>query len=225
MTYKANVLIIEDDLISAYYLKKILQKNDFNVIDIVDNAIDAIKIFKKTQPDIILMDIMLCGNISGCELAIDIRHIDLKVIIIFLSAFSDDNMIEYALSANAYSYLLKPYRDVDILNTMKMALQFRLNTPTQTNQKISLKNGYEYNIKLQKLYLNNQETILSEKLLALVNLLARNRGQSISYEQISHTLWQREQNINTIRSIVHRLKRKLPNLEVHSNSKRGYVIY
>jgi len=220
---KANILIVEDDLISANYLKKLLHINNFNVVDIVDNASDAISAFKEHKPDVILMDIMLYGPTSGCELALEIRRFDLHVIIIFLSAHSDEKMIDYALSANAYSYLLKPYRDNDILSTIKMALHLKKEPHKQDN--IALKNGYEYALKSKTLSQNTLEIPLSNKLSQLIHLLVRNRGYSVSNEQIASVLSQRDYSINNIRSIIHRLKVKYPDLEIHSISKKGYVIY
>jgi len=219
----ANILIVEDDLISAHYLKKILSENSLNVIAIADNATEALKIFKQSKPDLILMDIMINGNVSGCELALDIRRFDLDVIIIFLSAYSDEKMLEYALSASAYSYLLKPYRDNDILSTIKMALHLRREPSFQNI--ISLKNGYEYNIQEKKLSQNSFEIPLSEKFSQLLDILVRNRGNSVSSEQIASKLSQKDYSINNIRSIIHRLKAKYPDLEIHNISKKGYVIY
>jgi len=222
---KINILIVEDDYISAEYLKKLLLENKLDVIDNVDNAKDALSICKNNTINLILMDIMIKGNISGCELALTLRQLKHTMPIIFLSAYSSEQMIEYALCANAYSYLLKPYRDTEIISTIKMALQLKSKSNKEDDTKILLKNNYLVDVKKEKIYKQSQEIFLSEKLLKLIILLAKNRGSSISNEQISLSVWGNIQNINTIRALIHRLKRKLPDLDIHNINKNGYVIY
>jgi len=221
-----TILIVEDDLIAGEYLESICTKHDLNVCASVDNAKDALAICKKQKPTVILMDIMIKGPISGCELAMQIRAFNKDVIIIFITAYTSEEMIEYALDANAYSYLLKPYRDIEIISTIKMSLRdYKKPKETQEESNIVCKNGFKYDTKKNKLYQYNHELILSHKLLLLVQLLAKYRGSSVSYEQISHAIWGEPKNINTLRAIIHRLKTQLPELELHIVPKSGYVLY
>ena len=220
-----KILVVEDDLISAAFLKKLCTREGFEVCGIADNAPDAVKIIRAEKPNLILMDIMIKGPISGCELAMEVRGFDKEVIIIFISAYSSDEMIEYALDSKAYSYLLKPYRDVEIISTIKLALKeeaFKDNTRVEI---IECKNGYSYDDGLEKIYHYGKEIFLTQKLSMLFGLLAKNRGASVSYEQIENLLWGERKSINTVRAIAHRLKQELTDLELHSVSKVGYVLY
>ncbi len=219
----SNILIVEDEHISAQYLKKVLTQNDFNVCSIEDNAKDALRAIKKFKPELVLIDVMLYGNQSGCELALDIRRFDNEIIIIFLSAHSDANILEYALNVNAYCYLLKPYRDSEIVTTIKMAFQ-QYRSEIHVNS-ILLRRGYSFDTKERKLYRDKTDTLLHGKLLDFVELLAKNRGSCIEYNKISLEIYANKSNINTIRSLVHRIKQKLPDLEIRSISKKGYVLY
>jgi len=220
-----KVLIVEDDFISAEYLKELLIENDFEVIDSVDNANDALEVCKTKKVDLILMDIMIKGNKSGCELAIELRKYRFNMPIIFLSAYSSSQMIEYALSARAYSYLLKPYRDIEIISTLKMALMSFNRQEPQILKEITLKNGFSIDIINEQIFQYANEIYLSDQPKKLLILLSKNRGNIVSNEQIYHELWDTEQNINTIRSLVHRLKLKLSELDIHNINKKGYVIY
>jgi DNA-binding response OmpR family regulator len=171
------------------------------------------------------MDIMIEGSLSGCELAMQIRAYDKNVIIIFVTAYTSEEMIAYALDAKAYSYLLKPYRDVEIISTIQMAIGSVSKMQRHSNDTIECKNGYRLNTKTKKIYHYTREIILNEKLYLLIKLLIKNKGTSISYQQIEESIYDGSININTLRSDIYRLKQKLPELDLHSISKTGYVLY
>jgi len=223
--HSKKIMIVEDDLIASAYLEKLLNKHDFTVCHKADNAEDALQLCKDEMPTLILMDIMIKGPLSGCDLAMQIRAFNENVIIIFLTAYSNDEMIESALDAKAYSYLLKPYRDIEIVSTIKMAIKER-KQPLK-DAIVVCKNGYVFDTKEEKLFYNNKEVLLSEKLRQLVKVLVKNKGSSLSYEQLSASVWESSQNvnINTLRALVHRLKTQLPGIDIHKVNKIGYVLY
>lgn len=219
-----KILIVEDDLIASFYLQKMLKDNDLEVCASTDNSEDAIKICKEKKPTLILMDIMIKGNLSGCDLAMKIRGFDKDVLIIFLTAYSTSEMIEYALDSKAYSYLLKPYRDIEILSTVKMALNEYKKVKNNLH-KIIARNGFEFDTIEKKLYQHHKEIFLSDKLNILVEILFKNKASSVSYEQISFAIWDENKSINTLRAIIFRLKNQLPDLDVNVINKLGYVLY
>jgi len=222
---KHNILIVEDDLISAHYLKKICVENDLSVIKIVSHAEEALNVLKNQEVSLVLMDIMIEGSISGCELAMQIRSFNQNVVIIFLTAYTSDEMIQYALDAKAHSYLLKPYRDVEIISTIQMALNLKTSRPMKSNSFIECRNGFTLDVKTHKIYHNSQELFLSKKMHLLIQLLMQNKGACVSYEEMSEIIYNGDQNINTLRSNIYRLKERLPDLDLHSISKTGYVLY
>jgi len=82
-------------------------------------AIEQCKLF---SPDLVLMDIMLKEQMSGCEAALQIKQYNQQIEIIFLSAFADREMIDYAVDCEACGYLMKPYRGNEIMATIRLAL-------------------------------------------------------------------------------------------------------
>ena len=84
-----KILIVEDELIAAEYLKMILEKKGWSVVDIVDNGVNALESVAKYNPHLVLMDIMIKGSKSGCEVAMNIRNIS-NCSIIFTTAYADD---------------------------------------------------------------------------------------------------------------------------------------
>ena len=121
MNSNKSILIVEDELISAEYLKEMLENDGYRVLNIVDSAEEAISQYKSINPDLVLMDIMLKGNISGSEAALKIKQYNSEAKIIFLTAYATDEMLNYAVEAEAYGYLMKPYREKEILATIKLA--------------------------------------------------------------------------------------------------------
>ncbi len=218
-----DILIVEDDPISAAYLKKILVENGFSVCGIEDNADGALQAIRSLSPALVLIDVMLYGPKTGCELALEIRRFDPDVILIFLSAHSDDTILDYVLDVNAHCYLLKPYRDNEIVTTLKMALNCRPRHPEKRS--VELENGYRYHLRDKKLFKDGSDTLLSGKPLQLIGILARCRGSVVSYEQLFIELYEGKQNLNTLRSLVYRIKRLHGDLQLQSISKKGYVLH
>ena len=221
-----TVFIVEDDLISAKILREILQKGGYEILAVVDNAEDAIRKYKTNKADILLMDIMLKGRLSGSEAAIEIRHYHPECKIIFLTAFADPEMIEYAAEAKAYAYLMKPYREKEILATIKMALsqEERPRQEKETNL-IELKHGFLFDKAERRLYKNGQEIPLSSKKIKLVELLAKNKNCTVSNEQICMHVWNEIKSNSTLRSLIHRFRSAIDDDIVDNVNGAGYCIH
>ncbi len=220
-----KILIVEDDLISAEYLKEILEREGYEIVDIVTKGKEAVDRCKSENIDLVLMDIMLEDNISGCEAAIKIRDIDPKIKIIFLTAYAEDEMIEYAYEAKAYGYLTKPYREKEILATVKLAFsheECERVFSTKEEDKIFLKNGYVYSFKEHKLFKDDKEVPLSKKALKLIEILAKNRNRSVSKEQLFTYIWGENKNVSTLRSLIHRIRKTLGEDLIENISNIGY---
>jgi len=221
-----TVFIVEDDLISAKILREILQKGGYKILAVVDNAEEAIRKYKTNKADILLMDIMLKGRLSGSEAAIEIRHYHPECKIIFLTAFADPEMIEYAAEAKAYAYLMKPYREKEILATIKMALS-QEESPKQEKETnlIELKHGFLFDKAERRLYKNGQEIPLSSKKIKLVELLAKNKNCTVSNEQICMHVWNEIKSNSTLRSLIHRFRSAIDDDIVDNVNGAGYCIH
>ncbi len=117
----AKVFIIEDEAITALDIKRTLEKLNYEIVGIKDRGEEAIKQIEKLDPDIILMDISLKGELDGIETA-RLLNIRKKIPIVYLTAHSDEETIERSKSTNPYGYLLKPLNDRDLNSCLRMAL-------------------------------------------------------------------------------------------------------
>ncbi len=207
MESRKSVLIVEDELISAEYLKEILVDAGYQVVDIVDNAEAAIRQYKMMTPDLVLMDIMLKGSISGSEAALQIKQYDSEAKIIFLTAYATAEMLDYAVAAEAYGYLMKPYREEEILATIKLLFAHgHEGKDVHIDESIVLKNGYLYDVRKNRLMKDGEEVSLGKTKLRLVEILARNKNTSVSNEQICTFVWGSYRSDETLRSLIYRLR-------------------
>ena len=102
-----NLLIIDDDQLVAYSLKTILEHTgSIHVLATGFSGADAIALYQKLHPDILLMDIRMQG-MSGLEAGEQILQQDPQAKILYLTTFSDDEYIIKALKIGAKGYLLK----------------------------------------------------------------------------------------------------------------------
>jgi PAS domain S-box-containing protein len=115
------VLILEDDPGSTFILKKILARGSYQIAGVARSGEEAIELARTTKPDLLLMDIQIPGKLDGVEAAASILR-ELDVPLIYMTAYSDEATIERARRTAPFAYLLKPYREKEMLITIEMAL-------------------------------------------------------------------------------------------------------
>jgi len=118
---KHNILVVEDESIVALDLKQRLLQMGHSVTAIVSNGAAALESVASCQPNLILMDIQIKGDIDGIETAEQIQK-QLDVPIVFLSANSDAATMERAKETKPLAYLLKPFDDKELKVTIDIAL-------------------------------------------------------------------------------------------------------
>ncbi len=222
-----KILIVEDELIAAEYLKEVLTTNGFEVMGVIDNGKEAMRTIPSLKPDIVLMDIMLKDNISGSEVALYLKQHAPKTAIIFLTAYADSEMVEYAVESNSYGYLMKPYNEKEIINTLKV-IYTRLKECAQNNNKfthqITLEENLIYNLEVKKLFHHNTELHIGEDALKLLDLLCNQPNTLVSNEQISLHIWKDIINPVTLRTNIHRIKEQINFDVIHNVNSLGYMI-
>jgi DNA-binding response OmpR family regulator len=118
---KARILIVEDEGVIAADIEERLKRLGYEIAGWANNGDDAIMYAISYNPDLILMDIMLKGPLDGIEVAGQVRR-QQDVPIIFLTAFSDEAMLERAKITEPFGYLLKPFNERELVTTIEMAL-------------------------------------------------------------------------------------------------------
>ena len=115
-----NIVIVEDQFLEAENLGIILKNAGHAVLGIAKSVDQAVSLLKKCNPDIVLVDIVLKGDLNG----IDLAHIlDKKNIpFIFLSANSNTTTFEKAIATKPYGFLVKPFREKELLLALNIAV-------------------------------------------------------------------------------------------------------
>jgi len=117
----ANILIVEDDPSSAFILEKILERAGHHALPIAKTGEEALERVNQIPPDLILMDVSMPGSLDGVETAARIReHHDIPII--YLTGYSDEQTIDRAKRTAPFAYILKPFREKEVVITIRMAL-------------------------------------------------------------------------------------------------------
>lgn len=118
---KINVLVVEDESIVSKDIQHSLKKLGYNVVGAASTGEKAIELAASTNPDIILMDIMLKGDLSGIDASEEINKSH-AIPIIFLTAYADESTLSKAKITEPYGYILKPFKEIDLHTTIEMAI-------------------------------------------------------------------------------------------------------
>lgn len=121
---KINVMIIEDLKEESDALIEVLEANNYKVIGVARTHKQALETFYKNSVDIVVIDIFLDGNPDGISFAETINTIpDKAKPFVFLTSSTDRKTFERAKLTHPYSYLVKPFNELEILYAIETALE------------------------------------------------------------------------------------------------------
>ncbi|MCK9150957.1 histidine kinase dimerization/phosphoacceptor domain -containing protein [Methanobacterium alcaliphilum] len=116
-----KILIVEDEELVAQDIKVILEDLGYEVPAITPSAEEALEKIEESCPDSVLMDIMLEGEMDGIEAAQKIsERYDIPVV--YLTAYSNQEILQRAKKTEPYGYILKPFQERDLQINIEMAL-------------------------------------------------------------------------------------------------------
>ena len=130
-----NILIVEDEAIVAMDIEGKLIEMGYTIVGIADNYADAIKIAENNTIDLALLDINIQGDKTGIDIAFYLKT-KFELPCIFLSAFSNNTIINQAKMVGAYGYVLKPFTSKDLYTNIEIAqIKFSLDKELQNKKK------------------------------------------------------------------------------------------
>jgi signal transduction histidine kinase len=118
---KERILVVEDERIIACDIKDYLERSGYIVPAIAAYGKQAIEKAEALQPDLVLMDIMLKGDMNGIEAAEQI-FTRFQIPIVYLTAYSDENTLNKAKITQPFGYVLKPFEETQLITTIEIAL-------------------------------------------------------------------------------------------------------
>ncbi|POA97286.1 hypothetical protein C2134_15685 [Chromobacterium sinusclupearum] len=165
-----RILIVEDERIIAMDLQLQLQALGYSVCGVVANGKLAIDKAREQLPDLVLMDIHLEGPMDGVDAAREI-HQQLRIPIVFLSAYAEDATLQRAESALPYGYLVKPVSPRELHATLQMTMVrfgIQRNTDIQVERfcramEVGQLEVWEWNVEIDQMnvFSLNEEELLS----------------------------------------------------------------
>jgi two-component system, LytTR family, response regulator LytT len=118
---KIKILVVEDESIVAKDIQGSLKKLGYLVPTTVSSGEKAIEEIEENRPDLVLMDIMLKGQMTGIEAANVIKE-RFGIPVIFLTAYADENTLSKAKISEPYGYIIKPFKEKELQTTIEMAI-------------------------------------------------------------------------------------------------------
>jgi PAS domain S-box-containing protein len=118
----ARIAIVEDESVAAWYLQEALENMGHEVVDSVASGEEAMQLVSETQPELVLMDIRLQGEMDGIATAEQIRR-DFNIPVVYLTAHADDATLSRAIATNPFGYLVKPFQEREVHTTIEIALR------------------------------------------------------------------------------------------------------
>ena len=121
MTKGSRILVVEDEMVISLEIAATLRRLGYEVVGHAITGTDAVRLADEADPDLILMDIRLKGEMDGIEAASRIRENNDRPVI-FLTAHSDEVTLERAIAVSPSGYLIKPFKDRELYSSIELAL-------------------------------------------------------------------------------------------------------
>lgn len=119
MAKPLKILIVEDQFVEANHLRLMLKKAGHSVIGMARSVSDAKYYIAQEKPELVLLDIFLSGKETGIDLAEKLKEDNIPFI--YLSANSNQEVLSKAKLTHPYGFLVKPFREKDLLITIEIA--------------------------------------------------------------------------------------------------------
>jgi DNA-binding response OmpR family regulator len=219
----AKILIVEHEAMTAFRLKRYLEKFGYSIVASVHNYKDAMTAVYKNRPDLIICDIEIDEDNTGLQIAQDAED-KFGVGSLLLSEKYSDEMIEEAQKIHFYGFIMKPYREEELLATLKLALhqieQKRINAIRFVDI-----GSYTFDKKKKKLYNAEDEISLSIKVTKLIDYLTSNLNEIKSYAEILNDVYEDDEvSLDTLRHLIKRTKTILGKESIVASRNIGYSL-
>lgn len=116
-----KIQIVEDELLVAYDLAERLKQAGYDVVSITDNMDEAVAVFKKELPDLVLLDITINGYKTGIDIAHAITEIQ-PTPFIYITAHADVMTVNNVKKTFPAAYIIKPFTTNSLLVSIELAL-------------------------------------------------------------------------------------------------------
>jgi two-component system OmpR family response regulator len=226
MEKKWKILLAEDDENLGLLLNTYLRSKGFEV-ELTRNGKKAFEQFNQQSFDFCIFDVMM-PEMDGFELAKEIREIDKKIPILFLTAKSmkEDKLTGFAIGAD--DYLTKPFSMEELLARVNAVLR-RVESSGKTEQEEMWVGSIRYEPELRVLHLKEGEKKLTTKENQLLHLLVKNQNEILDRQATLRAIWGDDNYFNGRSMDVYiaklrKLLREDHNLEIMNVHGKGFKL-
>lgn len=214
-----KILLLEDEQMLSEAIAEYLLSSGHRVTLFYDGS-EALETLKKETFDLLILDINVPG-IDGLELLESLHLLKIRTPAIYISALVDIEGISRAYDLGCYDYLKKPFH----LKELSLRIDKVMQSCTIPQNHLRLSKSYGYDASTSTLMCDNVTQPLSKRQLQIIDLLARNRGRVVDFDQFRSYVWDEEYVDNaTIRAEVSRLKKSLKEDFIQNIRALGYMI-
>lgn len=118
---RAKIMVVEDEFLVAKSLKTNLENQGYAITSLPTSGEEAVRAVDVERPDLVLMDLLLSGTMDGVQAARQIRRFH-KIPVIFITAYANPEVVERAMTAEPFGYLVKPIDTKELYSTIEVAL-------------------------------------------------------------------------------------------------------
>jgi len=223
-----KVLVVDDERLIVKGLKFSLQQEDMEV-DAAYDGEEALELAKKTEYDIVLLDVML-PKMDGFEVCQQIREFS-NMPIIMLTAKGDDMDKILGLDYGADDYISKPFNILEVKARIKAIMRRSSRKNSQEEErKVFEKNGLKIDCDSRRVFVDENEVKLTAKEYDLLELLSFHPNKVYSREKLLNIVWGYDYpgDVRTVDVHIRRLREKIernPGEPAYIHTKWGVGYY
>lgn len=209
---KDKILLVEDDSTLSFIVQDALTREGFDVV-CTPNGESGFKLFKETNPDIIVADVMM-PKMDGFEMVRIIRLTSPAVPVLFLTARTalDDVVKGFELGAN--DYIRKPFQILELVVRIKALLKRNKQGVTEdTNLAIG---DCSLDFASQRLSIGSETIELTHTEAVIIDELFRHPNEVVEAKTLMYRIWQNDDynNLNRLHGFIYRLRKYLTKTSV-----------
>ena len=211
-----KILLLEDDSTLSRVIKKGLEKENYSVDCFFDGelALNAIS----NGYSCFILDINT-PSLDGISVLKNIRdYLGASIPVIIISSNHELEKIKASYEKGCNDYIKKPFFIYELVQKVKHLCQTEFKF-------IEFNDSCKYNFMEHTLYVNNEKIILARKEILFLELFISNLNRIVTYAEIESYVWEGEDsNIDNIRALIKRIRKKLPNESIQIVTGYGYTL-
>jgi len=224
---KCRLLVVDDEVRILNFLRSNLRAQGYEVVT-ASNGLEALAQFHASQPDLILLDILM-PEMNGLDVLKELRGFS-KVPVIFLSARGNEREKIAGLDMGADDYISKPFSPDELVSRIEAVMRRFKPSEPKIPDELSL-GQITLNFKAHKVIVRGDEIYLTRLEWLLLSELALNADRLMTYEDLLIRVWGAEyrDDVQFLRTWISRLRRKIeekpddPQI-ILTVTKMGYIL-